>query len=118
MAFNKYIIINNEELPFPDSYDLDYKVLSNSNETESGKVVREIIRNHKAEIKVSFTLSSKWIKKMTEYMGEDKLSVSYLDTNTIGMKNADMYIENYRVSLLRDTSYGSLWSVDFKLIEY
>ena len=45
-------------------------------------------------------------------------TVGYLDMETMNIVTTQMYIDGYRVKLVNDTSYGSLWEVFFTLKEF
>ena len=46
-----------------------------------------------------------------------KIAVKYLDTGTLDVKDAEMYITGFKAKLKKDTSYKGLWSVSFTLKE-
>lgn len=46
------------------------------------------------------------------------MKVRYFDSETLNYKDTEMYIEGFKSSLEKDTSYKSLWKVSFDLIEY
>ena len=43
--------------------------------------------------------------------------VQYFDTETLGLKTAEMYVMGYKAKLRKDTSYKGLWKVSFTLKE-
>ena len=90
MAFTEYLKINGELLPFPDSVD----------------------------ISVSFTVTAVWLKKLTAYSKKNKLTVQYFDTDTLSLKETEMYIDGFKAKLEQDTSYKGLWTVSFSLKEF
>ena len=47
-----------------------------------------------------------------------KITVGYLDMETMNIVDTQMYIDGYQVKLVSDTSYGSLWEVSFTLKEF
>ena len=120
MAFIQYLIFNEELLPFPDSYEITFSDVEadSSGETEAGTTQRDVVRTGVAEISVSFSVSPKWVKRLTAYSKLSKIAVRYLDTETLELKEAEMYISNYKVKLEKDTSYKGLWTVSFTLNEY
>lgn len=46
------------------------------------------------------------------------LHVSYFDTETLESVDTQMYVDDYKVSLVKDTSYKGLWKVSFTLNEF
>lgn len=58
------------------------------------------------------------MKALTAYSKQDKLSVDYFDTETVGMENTEMYVEGFKAKLEKDTSYKGLWTVSFTLKEF
>ena len=70
------------------------------------------------DISVSFTVTAMWLKKLTAYSKQNKLTVQYFDTDTLSLKETEMYIDGFKAKLEQDTSYKGLWTVDFTLKEY
>ena len=70
-----------------------------------------------AYISVSFSVSPKWVKLLTAYSKMPKIAVKYFDTETLSLKDAEMYITGFKAKLEKDTSYKGLWSVSFTLKE-
>ena len=70
------------------------------------------------DISVSFTVTALWLKKMTFWSKQNKLTVEYFDTDTLSLKDTEMYIDGFKAKLEQDTSYKGLWTVDFTLKEY
>ena len=120
MAFIQYLIFNEELLPLPDSYEIGLSDVEadSSGETEAGTTQRDVVRTGVADISVSFSVSPKWVKRLTAYSKLPKIAVRYFDTETLELKNAEMYINNYKAKLEKDTSYKGLWTVSFTLKEY
>ena len=120
MAFTEYLKINGELLPFPDSYDLSLSsVESNSGgETEAGTIQRDVVRQGVVDISVSFTVTSVWLKKLTFWSKQNKLTVQYFNTDSLSLKETEMYITDFKAKLEKDTSYKGLWTVDFNLKEF
>lgn len=120
MAFIQYLRINGEDLPLPTSYSFDLKDVQadSSGETEAGTVQRDVIRSGVVNIQVSFQVSAAWLQKLSAFRKLPIMTVRYFDGETLGYKETQMYIEGFKSSLEKDTSYKSLWSVSFNLIEY
>ncbi len=39
--------------------------------------------------------------------------MEYFDTETLGIKRAEMYIERYKAAFVKDATYKGLWNVNF-----
>lgn len=89
-----------------------------SGETEAGTTQRDVVRQGVVNISVSFSVTAAWLKKLTVYSKQDKLSVDYFDTETAELKNAEMYVDGFKAKLEKDTSYRGLWTVSFTLKEF
>ncbi|MEH2954432.1 hypothetical protein VV089_15825 [Candidatus Merdisoma sp. JLR.KK011] len=50
-----------------------------------------------------------------EFKQREKIGVEYLDTETLEMKEAEMFVEGYKAVLVRDTSFKGRWKVSFTL---
>lgn len=120
MKHQVYLIINGIELPLPDSYSVDYRDIEadTGGETEAGTIQRDIVRHRVASISVEFSCSPKLVKTLSSLSKQSNLKVKYLDTETLSLKDAEMYMEGFKVKLIKDTSYKGLWEVSFSLEEY
>lgn len=120
MAFTEYLKINGETLPFPDSYDLSLSSVESDSggETEAGTRQRDVVRQGVVDISVSFTVTAKWLKRLTFWSKQNKLTVQYFDTDKLSLRETEMYIDSFKAKLENDTSYKGLWSVDFSLKEF
>lgn len=120
MAHLQYLVFNNENIPMPASYDMDLSDVEadSGGTTEAGTIQRDVVREGVVEIKVSFNVSQKWLKKFSAYKKLSSITVKYLDTSTMTQATTAMYIDGYAVKLVSDTSYGSLWNVSFTLKEF
>lgn len=120
MAFIQYLNFNGEDLPLPLTYDIDLSDVEadSSGETEAGTTQRDVVRSGVINIYVSFQVSPKWLKKLSAYRKLPRLTVKYFDPEELEIKETKMYIEGYRSSLVKDTSYKGLWSVSFTLMEF
>ena len=120
MAFFEYLKIDGTALPLPDSYDVSLSAIEaeSSGETEAGTTQRDVVRQGIVNIAVSFSVTATWLKLLTAYSKEDKLSVDYFDTETAEMKNTEMYVEGFKAKLVKDTSYRGLWTVSFTMKEF
>ena len=120
MAFTEYLKINGELLPYPDSYDLSLSSVESDSggETEAGTRQRDVVRQGVVDISVSFTVTASWLKRLTFWSKQNKLTVQYFDTDSLSLKETEMYITDFKAKLEKDTSYKGLWTVDFNLKEF
>lgn len=120
MAYMQYLVFNGEPLPMPDSYEISLSDVEadSGGETEAGTTQRDVVRTGVADITVSFSVSPKWIKRLTAYSKLPKITVDFLDTETLEPREAEMYINGFKAQLKKDTSYKGLWTVSFTLKEY
>lgn len=120
MAFIQYLKFNGENLPLPVSYDVEYTDVEadTSGDTEAGTRQRDVLRSGVVTIPVSFQVSPAWLKKLSAYSKLAKITVSYFDTAELDVKETQMYMEGFKCSLVKDTSYKGLWKVSFTLQEF
>ena len=120
MAFIQYLKFNDEAIPFPDSYDVEMKDVESdaSGETEAGTTQRDVIRAGVYTIPVTFSVSPTWLRKFTQYKQLNSITVEFFDPNTLDIKQTEMFIDGYKASLIKDTSYKGLWRVSFTLKEF
>ena len=120
MAFNTYVNIEDPMLPLPDSCELSYSIkeAESSGETEAGTVQRDIARSGVVSIDVVYSISKKYLPVLSSYSKTPKLTVSYFDPELMELRETSMYMDSYKVKLVKDTSYQSLWEVSFTLKEY
>ena len=119
MAYIQYLNLDGVNLPLPDSYDVEMMDVESdaSGETEAGTTQRDVIRTGVYTIPVSFSVSPAWLKKLTEFKQKKSLNVHFFDPNTLEVKHSKMYIDSYKISLVKDTSFKGLWKVAFTLKE-
>lgn len=120
MAYQQYLSLNGISLPLPDSYEVGLEDVEadSSGETEAGTTQRDLLRSGVRSIPVSFSVSAKRLKSLTEFMQMEKLNVQFWNPQTLTMEGAEMFITDFKVKLVKDTSYGGLWQVDFTLKEF
>lgn len=120
MAFVQYLTFDSVPLPMPASYEVELSDVEadTGGETEAGTTQRDVVRSGVVTIPVSFSLSPKWVKVMAEFRRKPKITVEYFDTETLDIRKTEMYIEGYKASLVKDTSYKGLWTVSFTLREF
>ena len=119
MAFFQYLVFDGENLPLPDSYEVELEDVEADygGETEAGTTQRDVVRHGVVSIPVSFSVTAKWLAKLATYAKKDKIAVQYFDTETLGLKTTEMYVTGYKAKLKKDTSYKGLWMVSFMLKE-
>lgn len=120
MSYNEYLKFDGMLLPMPTSYDIDLTDIEadSSGETEAGTAQRDVVRTGVISISVSFAVSPTWLKKLTIFSKQNKITVSYFDTAELELKQTEMFITGFKVKLYRDTIYKGLWNVSFTLNEY
>lgn len=119
MSFIEYLKINGELLPSPDSYEVSLSSVESdsSGETEAGTKQHDVVRQGVVDISVSFTVTATWLKRLTFWSKQNKLTVQYFDTDSLLLKETEMYIDEFKARLEQDTSYKGLWAVEFRLRE-
>lgn len=120
MAFLQYLVFDGVPLPLPDSYEIGLEDVEadSGGETEAGTMQRDVVRLGVVNISVSFSVSPRWLKLLTGFKQREKISVDYLDTETLEMRRTGMFMEGYKAGLVKDTSFKGLWKVSFTLREY
>lgn len=120
MAFIEYLKISGEALPLPTSLDIELKTIEadTTGETEAGTLQRDVVREGVVKIDVTFAVSPKWLRKLSEYAKEHCLTVSYFDTLELKNVEKQMYVEGFKATLKKDTSFKGLWTVSFSLCEF
>ena len=120
MAYIQYLTLDGVPLPLPDSYGVQMSDVEadSGGETEAGTTQRDVVRMGVVSIPVTFSVSAKWLKVLTGFKQKEKLSVDYFDMETLEMKRTEMFIDGYKASLVKDTSYKGLWNVSFTLKEF
>lgn len=120
MAYIQYLTLDGVPLPLPDSYGVQMSDVEadSSGETEAGTTQRDVVRMGMVSIPVTFSVSPKWLKVLTGFKQKEKLVVDYFDTEMLEMKRTEMFIDGYKASLVKDTSYKGLWKVSFMLKEF
>lgn len=119
MAYIQYLNFNGTNLPLPVSYDVDLSAVEadTTGETEAGTTQRDVVRQGVVTISASFSVTALWLKRLSAYSKQDKLTVQYFDTSTLEISETEMYITGFKAKLEKDTSKKGLWSVSFTLKE-
>ena len=120
MAFIQYLTFDGTALPLPDSYDVRMSDVEadSGGETEAGTYQRDVVRFGIREISVKFSVTQKWLKLLTAFKQQEQIEVDYFDPESVDIVTTEMYISDYSVTLVKDTSYRGLWEVSFKLEEF
>ena len=120
MAYIQYLALDGVPLPLPDSYGVQMSDVEadSGGETEAGTTQRDVVRMGVVSIPVTFSVSPKWLKVLTGFKQKEKLVVDYFDTETLETRQTEMFIDGYKASLVKDTSYKGLWKVSFTLKEF
>lgn len=117
MAFMKVLEFDGIALPFPDDYNVDLADVEadSSGETEAGTKQRDIVRQGVPTISVSFSVTPKWLEKLSYFRGRPKIAVRYFSPETLEYGEQEMYIDGYKAKLEHDNSKKGLWNVSFTL---
>ena len=120
MAYMQYLVFDGENLPLPDSYELnmDDMEADSGGETEAGTIQRDVVRAGVVSVAVSFSVTAKWLQKLTDYKLKEKINVRYFVLKSTEWTESEMYIEGFKARLAKDTSYKGLWTVGFTLKEF
>ena len=86
--------------------------------TKAGTIQRDVARAGVQEISVCFSVMPTWLEKLTEYKQQESITVRYFDSETIAVKQIQMYAEGFKSKLEKDTSYKGLWTMSFVLKEF
>lgn len=118
----EYLYFDSEKLPVPDSYQVGIDDVTQENETEAGTTQVIMVRRGKYTIDTSFTVTSKWLKKLTAYRNKDEINVKFYDPGKDGMETRIMRIKNYKPSMIKESENISrtngIWEVGFTLEEF
>lgn len=125
MAYNAYpIIMNGEQIPFPDSWDENPKKISNTFETEAGTIRKIITRSSRMGISASFTVTDRWLKKFKALRDLSGFSVRVFDATANGYQQINMFIDDdsFQYSLITASRYENgttgLYKLSFDLEEF
>ena len=120
MALPKYLVINDTELPLPESYGIDLESLDadTTGTTEAGTTQRDIVRFGIVTISASFSVNATWLKRLTAFSKMEKLTVEYFDPDDLALKETEMYMDKFKASLMQTTPNKGFWKVSFTLYEF
>ena len=91
MAFFQYLVFDGENLPLPDSYEVELEDVEadSGGETEAGTTQRDVVRHGVARIPVSFSVTAKWLKKLAGYAKKgERGTVKCKRVNNYGKKTS------------------------------
>lgn len=123
-SLNDYPVqINSTDLPVPITWEETANVVENSNTTEAGTDIVDIMRVDKLTVTASFDVSSAWLATFKGWANStSKLTVKIYDSVTDGYVTRYMRIRNFVSSLVQNSDKNSgtkgLWNVTFDLIEF
>lgn len=118
------ISINGTKLPKPTKYQVGLSDLDSSDttRTESGKLVRNRVRQGVTKIELSFILKGSEVAPVLQLVEPSKVSVEYFDPRVFVTRNIDAYVGDRSCNVLKYDPTKSveqiLWEVSFNLIEY
>ena len=67
----------------PIDLSMDAVEADTTGETEAGTTQRDVVRQGVVTISVSFSVSAAWLKRLSAYSKQDKLTVRYFDTKLL-----------------------------------
>ena len=99
--------INNEVIPYPDSWEENPKKKSNTFETEAGGIQKIVTRTSRLCVSCSFTVTSRWLKKFMGYRDANSLTVSIYDAKNETMTAHTMFIDDdsFIYERIKDSRY-------------
>lgn len=99
--------INNEVIPYPDTWEENPKKKSNTFETEAGGIQKIITRTSRLCVSCSFTVTSRWLKKFIGYRDANSLTVSIYDAKNEVMTSHTMFIDDdsFVYERIKDSRY-------------
>lgn len=88
MAFFQYLKFDGVDLPLPVSYEVSMSDVEadSGGETEAGTTQRDVIRLGVVNIAVTFQVTQKWLKLLTGFKQQEKISVDYFDTEAADIR--------------------------------
>lgn len=113
-----YLQIENNTLPVEPSkgYTLNLSDSDRKDTTEAGTTIREVTRLNIPSISVTLECDVAMLKELRRYKSKSSVSVKYFDPMAEGdLKNAVMYLDGYKETMLADTEDGGFWKVEFSL---
>ena len=101
------ITINNEVIPYPDTWGENPKKITNTFETEAGGIQKIVTRASRLSVSCSFTVTSRWLKKFMEYRNANSLTVNIYDPVSNATASHTMFIddESFVYERIKDSRY-------------
>ena len=118
------ISINGTKLPYPTKYQVGLSDLdsSDTSRTESGKLVRNRVRQGVTKIELSFIVEGSKVAPMLALVEPAKVKVDYFDPRSSKSRSINAYVGDRSCNVMRYDAAQSvdriLWEVSFNLIEY
>jgi hypothetical protein len=111
------ITINNEVIPYPDTWEETPKKITNTFQTEAGGVQKIVTRGSRLCVTCSFTVTSRWLKKFMGFRDANSITVSIYDPNTEAMATHTMFIEDesFRYERIKESRYAANTNGLYKL---
>lgn len=115
------IKLNNNAIPFPNSYTEGNTVVETVNQTEAGTDICQIERIKKLTLSMSFRLMGSWAS-FFEGIAYDTstVSVSIYDNQTSAYDSKTMRMRNYSKKLVEHSekvNCDGMWDISFDLVE-
>lgn len=101
------ITINNEVIPYPDTWEENPKKKSNTFETEAGGIQKIITRTSRLCVSCSFTVTSRWLKKFMGYRDANSITVNIYEPRSEVMGTYTMFIDDdsFIYERIKDSRY-------------
>ena len=111
------ITINNEVIPYPDTWEENPRKKSNTFETEAGGIQKIITRTSRLCVSCSFTVTSRWLKKFMGYRDADSIQVSIYEPRSEVMGTYTMFIDDdsFRYDRIKESRYAANTNGLYKL---
>ena len=111
------ITINNEVIPYPDTWEENPRKKTNTFETESGNIQKIITRTSRLCVSCSFTVTSRWLKKFMGYRDADSITVNIYEPRSEVMGTYTMFIddESFHYELIKASRYAANTNGLYKL---
>lgn len=106
----------------PSKYDISYKDLDSDNSytSETGVLVRDMIRSNQVTISVSWDrLTESELKSiLSAISGKESFSLAYFDFLSMETKTGKFYASDRGATGKRVRKIGGLFSISFNIIEF
>lgn len=118
------IEINNEAIPFPDTWSENPKKIASQFETEDGHRKVIVKRTGRLAVSASFTVSSRWLKKFMAWRDATSLVLSVYDAKINSYHNytVDIDPDSFTYELIRHServkNTEGLYRLSFDMEEF